>query len=71
MAMRQLRVIRKMNNSDKSMIPIIASNGFCYNLKSVIKIERYKMNGYVSKPFNVNELHQLLKFYSGKKQPVE
>ena len=63
------RTIRKMDNSDKSMIPIIALTAFAQSEVSD-KTERYKMNGYVSKPFNVNELHKLLKFYSGKKQQV-
>jgi len=63
------RAIRKMNNSDKSIIPIIALTAFAQSEVSD-KTERYKMNGYISKPFNVNELHKLLKFYSIKKQQV-
>ena len=63
------RAIRKIDNSAKSMIPIIALTAFAQSEVSG-KTERYKMNGYVSKPFNVNELHKLLKFYSGKKQKV-
>jgi CheY-like chemotaxis protein len=63
------RVIRKMDNKFKSAIPIIALTAFTQSEVSD-KTERYKMNGYVSKPFNVNELHQLLKFYSNKKQKV-
>jgi PAS domain S-box-containing protein len=63
------RVIRKMDNKFKSAIPIIALTAFTQSEVSD-KTERYKMNGYVSKPFKVNELHQLLKFYSNKKQKV-
>ncbi len=63
------RVIRKMDDFGKSRIPIIALTAFAQSEVSD-KTKRYKMNGYVSKPFNVNELHQLLKFYSRKKQPV-
>ena len=61
------RVIRKMDNSDKSTIPIIALTAFAKSEVSD-KTTRYKMNGYVSKPVNVNELHKLLKFYSSKNQ---
>ncbi len=61
------RAIRKMDDVDKSMIPIIALTAFSKSEVSD-KTKRYKMNGYVSKPFNVNELHKLLTFYSGKKQ---
>ncbi|MBU2928477.1 PAS domain-containing hybrid sensor histidine kinase/response regulator [Winogradskyella psychrotolerans] len=63
------RVIRKMVDIGKSTIPIIALTAFS---KSEVqdKTKRYKMNGYLSKPFNVNELHELLSFYSVKKQEV-
>jgi CheY-like chemotaxis protein/nitrogen-specific signal transduction histidine kinase len=63
------RAIRKMHNSDKSIIPIIALTAFAQSEVSD-KTERYKMNGYISKPFNVNQLHKLLKFYSVNKQQV-
>ncbi|MDP5082271.1 MAG: response regulator [Winogradskyella sp.] len=63
------RAIRKMDNSVKSTIPIIALTAFAQSEVSD-KTERYKMNGYVSKPFNVNELHKLLKFYSVQKQQL-
>lgn len=63
------RAIRKLDDDSKSMIPIIALTAF---MKSEIqdKTERYKMNGYLSKPFNVNELHNLLSFYCKKQQQV-
>ena len=63
------RAIRKLGDDSKSMIPIIALTAF---MKSEIqdKTERYKMNGYLSKPFNVNELHNLLSFYCKKQQEV-
>ncbi|WP_115461642.1 PAS domain-containing hybrid sensor histidine kinase/response regulator [Winogradskyella aurantiaca] len=63
------RAIRKLDDESKSMIPIIALTAF---MKSEIqdKTERYKMNGYLSKPFNVNELHNLLSFYCKKQQQV-
>jgi len=63
------REIRKLNNSVKSEIPIIALSAFSESEVSG-KIERYKMNGYLSKPFDVNELHELLSFYSRSKQKV-
>ncbi|WP_296314293.1 PAS domain-containing hybrid sensor histidine kinase/response regulator [Winogradskyella sp. UBA3174] len=63
------RVIRKMKDSCKSMIPIVALTAFSES-EVGDKIKRYKMNGYLSKPFNVNELHKLLTFYSKKKQQV-
>ena len=61
------RAIRKMRDESKSQIPIIALTAFS---KAEVgdKIKRHKMNGYLSKPFNVNELHNLLKFYSHKEQ---
>lgn len=63
------RFIRKMEDESKSMIPIIALTAFTESEVSD-KTVRYKMNGYLSKPFNVNELHDLLTFYSVKKQQV-
>lgn len=63
------REIRKLNNPLKSEIPIIALSAFSKSEVSG-KIERYRMNGYLSKPFDVNELHELLSFYSRSKQQV-
>lgn len=63
------RIIRKMEDSSKSMIPIIALTAFSES-EVGDKIKRYKMNGYLSKPFNIDELHKLLVFYSNKKQRV-
>lgn len=60
------RFIRKMNDKHKSMIPIIALTAFAQS-EVKEKTERYKMNGYLSKPFNVNKLHDILSFYSVKK----
>ena len=61
------RFIRKMNDKSKATIPIIALTAFSQS-EVKEKTKRYKMNGYLSKPFNVNELHELLSFYSVKKQ---
>ena len=57
------RYIRKLNNHVKSSIPIIALTAFS---KSEVhdKIAHYQMNGYLSKPLDVNELYELLKNYS-------
>lgn len=63
------RFIRKMGTPGKSTIRIIALTAFAQS-EVRDKTERYKMNGYVSKPFNVNELHDLLMFYSKKKRQV-
>ena len=63
------RAIRKMDDESKSLIPIIALTAFTESEVSD-KTLRYKMNGYLSKPFNVNDLHSLLTFYSIKKQQV-
>ncbi|MDB9755297.1 ATP-binding protein [Winogradskyella sp.] len=63
------RIIRKMEDSSKSMIPIIALTAFSES-EVGDKIKRYKMNGYLSKPFKIDELHKLLAFYSNKKQLV-
>lgn len=61
------RFIRKMDDINKSLIPIIALTAFSQS-EVKDKTKRYKMNGYLSKPFDVNELHELLSFYSVKKQ---
>jgi PAS domain S-box-containing protein len=61
------RAIRKLSDPVKSLIPIIALTAFTKSEVSE-KIERYKMNGYLSKPFDVNELHKLLSFYSLENQ---
>ena len=58
-----------MDDTSKSLIPIIALTAFAHSEVGE-KIERFKMNGYLSKPFNVNELHNILSFYSKKKQQV-
>ena len=63
------RFIRKMSDKGKSTIPIIALTAFSQS-EVKAKTERYKMDGYLSKPFNVNELHKLLSFYSVIKQDV-
>lgn len=63
------RIIRKMDDKIKSTIPIIALTAFTKSEVSA-KTERYKMNGYISKPFDINELHSLLKHYSENKRHV-
>ncbi len=57
------REIRKLSDPHKAQIPIIALTAFSESEVGE-KLKNYKMDGYVSKPFNVNELHKLLKFYS-------
>ncbi|WP_299112263.1 response regulator [uncultured Winogradskyella sp.] len=61
------KIIRKMDDTSKSTIPIVPLTAFS-EVEVREKTERYKMNGYLSKPFDVNELHELLKFYSHKSQ---
>ena len=59
------KVIRGMNDPIKASIPIIALTAFSKNdVKEKTKV--YQMDGYMSKPFNANEFHELLSFY--KKQ---
>ncbi|WP_171817180.1 PAS domain-containing hybrid sensor histidine kinase/response regulator [Winogradskyella sp. PG-2] len=63
------RIIRKMSDSGKALIPIVALTAFSES-EVGDKIRRYRMNGYLSKPFKINELHDLLNFYCKKKQQV-
>lgn len=58
--------IRGMSKIEKAMIPIIALSAFSQEeVKEEAKA--YKMDGYMTKPFNPNELYELLSFYSNKK----
>ncbi len=57
------RVIRNMEDENKSTIPIIALTAFAQtDIKA--KTKRYGMNGFMSKPFNPAELYSVLKSYS-------
>lgn len=58
--------IRGMSKLEKAMIPIIALSAFSQEeVKEEAKA--YKMDGYMTKPFNPNELYNLLSFYADKK----
>lgn len=59
------KIIRNLPNKSKACIPIIALTAFAQiDIKE--KTERYKMNGFMGKPFNPVELYNLLKTYSEK-----
>ena len=61
--------IRQLKDPDKANIPIIALTAFAQkNIKE--KTEKYKMNGYMSKPFDAHEFHKLLQFFSKEAQKV-
>lgn len=58
--------IRGLSKPQKAGIPIIALSAFSQEeVKEEAKA--YKMDGYMTKPFNPNELYELLSFYSNKK----
>ena len=58
--------IRGLSKPQKAAIPIIALSAFSQEeVKEEAKA--YKMDGYMTKPFNPNELYELLSFYSNKK----
>ncbi|WP_445738241.1 response regulator [Mariniflexile sp.] len=55
--------IRKLSNPTKANVPIIALTAFAQtDIRK--KTERYKMNGFMGKPFNPIQLYNLLKSYS-------
>ncbi|NMH88033.1 response regulator [Flavivirga algicola] len=57
------KIIRKSENKNKASIPIIALTAFAQtDIKK--KTEQYKMNGFMGKPFNPEELYKLLRSYS-------
>ena len=57
--------IRNLKNKAKANIPIIALTALAQtDIKE--KTERYKMNGFMGKPFNPEKLYNLLKFYTNK-----
>jgi CheY-like chemotaxis protein len=57
------KVIRNMEDDAKANIPIIALTAFAQtDIKA--KTKRYKMNGFMGKPFNPVKLYSLLKEYS-------
>lgn len=59
--------IRKMKDAGKAKIPIIALTAFAQE-EARIKTAKFKMNGFMTKPFDPNEFHQLLNFYGNKIQ---
>ncbi len=61
------KIIRKLPNKIKAGIPIIALTAFAQE-EARIKTSKYKMNGFMTKPFNPNEFHDLLSFYGNKIQ---
>ncbi len=61
------KAIRKLEDSSKSAIPIIALTAFTES-EVGDKIKQYKMDGYLSKPFDVCHLYELLSFYANKKR---
>lgn len=57
------KIIRKSEDKNKASIPIIALTAFAQtDVKK--KTEQNKMNGFMGKPFNPEELYELLKSYS-------
>ncbi|MFB9057294.1 ATP-binding protein [Mariniflexile ostreae] len=57
------KIIRSLENPLKANLPIIALTAFAQSdIKT--KTESYKMNGFMSKPFNPEQLYNLLKSYS-------
>ncbi len=55
--------IRNLKNKDKAKMPIFALTAFAQT-DIMKKTEQYKMNGFMSKPFDPNKLYKLLKTYS-------
>ncbi len=56
------KIVRNLPDKNKASIPIIALTAFAQtDIKE--KTERYKMNGFMGKPFNPVELYNLLKSY--------
>lgn len=57
--------IRNLKDKGKASIPIIALTAFAQtDIKE--KTKRYKMNGFMGKPFNPEKLYKLLEFYSNQ-----
>ncbi|WP_303316182.1 response regulator [Flavivirga abyssicola] len=57
------KIIRKSEDKSKANIPIIALTAFAQtDVKK--KTQQYKMNGFMGKPFNPEELYKLLKSFS-------
>lgn len=57
------KIIRNMPDQFKANIPIVALTAFAQtDIKE--NTRRYKMNGFMGKPFNPSELYNLLKSYS-------
>ncbi|MBO6913980.1 MAG: response regulator [Psychroserpens sp.] len=56
------KIIRSFKDKLKANVPIVALTAFAQtDIKE--KTERYKMNGFMSKPFNPAKLHSLLKSF--------
>jgi PAS domain S-box-containing protein len=63
------KVIRGFSDKDKANIPIVALTAFAQaDIKA--KIQKYRMNGFMSKPFNPIELYNLLATYCYNKSTV-
>lgn len=63
------KIIRAMEDPDKRDIPIIALTAFAQeDIK--VKTAVYKMDGFMTKPFDPNDFHQLLSFYGNDIQNV-
>lgn len=57
------KIIRNSEDKNKANIPIIALTAFAQtDVKK--KTEQYKMNGFMGKPFNPEELYNLLRIFS-------
>ena len=63
------KVIRGFSDKDKANIPIVALTAFAQaDIKA--KIQKYRMNGFMSKPFNPTELYNLIATYCYHKSTV-
>ena len=64
------KLIRNSSDASKANIPIVALTAFAQtDIKK--KTERYKMNGFMGKPFNPEKLHALLQsFRSASKKAI-
>ncbi len=60
-------VIRSLQNERKASIPIVALSAFSQDeIKE--KTKAFKMDGYMTKPFNPKELYKLLSFYADNRR---
>jgi CheY-like chemotaxis protein len=59
------KIIRSLPDQKIANIPIVALTAYAQT-DTKEKTERFKMNGFMSKPFNPMELYSLLKLYNKK-----